>query len=88
MFEKSKCPTDKKLKNFSKYVKRQHIARFMVQYEIFKRQLNIMGSIVECGVHHGGGVMAWAKISSILEPYNYKKKSGMSLFKKNLIEKK
>ena len=74
MFEKSKCPTDKKLKNFSKYVKRQHIARFMVQYEIFKRQLNIMGSIVECGVHHGGGVMAWAKISSILEPYNYKKK--------------
>ena len=55
-------------------MKRQHIARFMAQYEIFKRQLNIMGSIVECGVHHGGGVMAWAKISSILEPYNYKKK--------------
>ena len=50
MFEKSKCPTDKKLKNFSKYVKRQHIARFMAQYEIFKRQLNIMGSIVECNV--------------------------------------
>ncbi|MDC3026586.1 TylF/MycF family methyltransferase [Candidatus Pelagibacter sp.] len=82
MFEKSKCPTDKKLKNFSKYVKRQHIARFMAQYEIFKRQLNIMGSIVECGVHHGGGVMAWAKISSILEPYNYKKKIiGFDTFK-------
>ena len=74
MFEKSECSTDKKLKNFTKYVKRQHIARFMVQYEIFKRQLNVMGSIVECGVHHGGGVMAWAKFSSILEPYNYKKK--------------
>ncbi len=74
MFEKSKCSTEKKLKNFSKYVKRQHIARFMVQYEIFKRQLNVMGSVIECGVHHGGGVMAWAKISSILEPYNYKKK--------------
>ena len=81
MFEKSKCPTDKKLKNFSKYVKRQHIARFMAQYEIFKRQLNIMGSIVECGVHHGGGVMAWAKISSILEPYNYKKIIGFDTFK-------
>mgnify|MGYP001470343605 CR=1 FL=1 len=74
MFEKSKCSTEKKLKNFSKYVKRQHLARFMAQYEIFKRQLNVMGSIVECGVHHGGGVMAWAKISSLLEPYNYKKK--------------
>ena len=54
----------------------------MAQYEIFKRQLNIMGSIVECGVHHGGGVMAWAKISSILEPYNYKKKIiGFDTFK-------
>ncbi len=82
MFDKSKCSTEKKLKNFSKYVKRQHIARFMVQYEIFKRQLNVMGSIIECGVHHGGGVMAWAKISSILEPYNYKKKIiGFDTFK-------
>lgn len=82
MFDKSKCSTEKKLKNFSKYVKRQHIARFMVQYEIFKRQQNVMGSIIECGVHHGGGVMAWAKISSILEPYNYKKKIiGFDTFK-------
>jgi len=46
----------------------------MVQYEIFKRQLNIKGSVIECGVHNGGGVMAWAKISSILEPYNYHRK--------------
>ena len=34
-------------------------------------QLNVKGSIIECGVHHGGGVMAWAKISSTLEPYNF-----------------
>jgi len=74
MFDKSKCSTEKKLDNFTKYVRRQIIARFMVQYEIFKRQLNLKGSIVECGVHHGGGVMAWAKISSILEPYSYQRK--------------
>jgi len=74
MFTKSKCSTDNKLANFSKYVRRQTLARFMVQNELFKKQLNIKGSIVECGVHHGGGVMAWAKISSILEPYNYHRK--------------
>ena len=39
MFDKSKCSTEKKLANFTKYVRRQNIARFMVQYEIFKRQL-------------------------------------------------
>ena len=74
MFTKSKSKVEDKLKNFSKYVKRQHIARFMVHYEIFKRQLNVMGNIVECGVHQGGGIMNWAKISSIFEPYGYKRK--------------
>ena len=82
MFEKSKCSTDKKIANFTKYVKRQNLARFMVQYELFKRQLNIKGSVIECGVHNGGGVMAWAKISSILEPYNYHRKVvGFDTFK-------
>lgn len=73
IFENSKCSNEKKLANFPKYVRRQNIARFLVQYEIFKKQLDVKGSIVECGVHHGGGVMAWAKISSTLEPYNYRR---------------
>jgi hypothetical protein len=74
IFESSKCSTENKIKNFSKYVRRQSLSRFMAQYEIFKRQLNVKGSVVECGVHHGGGVMAWAKISTTLEPYNYHRK--------------
>lgn len=74
IFEDSSCATDKKLANFSKYVRRQSIARFMAQTEIFKLQLPVKGSIVECGVHHGGGVMTWAKLSTTLEPYNYHRK--------------
>ncbi len=70
-FDKSPCPTEKKLANFPKYVRRQTIARFLTQYEIFKRIVDIKGSIIECGVHHGGGVMTWAKLSSTIEPYNY-----------------
>ncbi|MDB5223188.1 MAG: dTDP-6-deoxy-L-hexose 3-O-methyltransferase [Chitinophagaceae bacterium] len=71
VFDNSKCSVDKKLHNFSKYVRRQSIARFLVQYELFKKQLTVKGSIIECGVHNGGGLMSWAKISSTLEPYNY-----------------
>jgi hypothetical protein len=71
VFERSDCPTDRKLAAFSKYVRRQDIARFLAHYEMFKRILNVKGSIVECGVHQGGGLMTWAKISSTLEPYNY-----------------
>jgi len=74
VFEQSACNTEKKLANFPKYIRRQTMARFLVQHELFKRQLNVKGSIVECGVHHGGGVMAWAKLSTTLEPYNYHRK--------------
>lgn len=74
LFEQSACPTNDKLRNFPKYVRRQEIARFLCRYEIFKRQLGIKGSIVECGVHHGGGLMTWAQISATLEPYNYHRK--------------
>ena len=55
IFEESNCAADKKLANFPKYVRRQNIARFLAQSEIFKLQLPVKGSIVECGVHHGGG---------------------------------
>ena len=64
-FTISKASTTDKLKNFSKYVRRQDIARFMVYHELFKKQIGIKGSVVECGVHQGSATMSWAKMSSI-----------------------
>jgi len=46
----------------------------MVQYELFKKTQSVKGSIVECGVYQGAGVMAWAKIAETLEPYNFLRK--------------
>ena len=45
-----------KLQNFSKYVPRQDLTNFLARYEIFKKILNVPGSIVECGVLFGGGL--------------------------------
>jgi len=56
--------------NFEKYVRRQSLSRFLARYELFKLQLPVKGCIVECGVHHGAGLMAWAKLSAALEPYS------------------
>src|SRR5258708_26781067 len=39
-------------------------------YELFKRVLPVKGSVVECGVYRGFGLMSWAKLSTILEPEN------------------
>ncbi len=58
-----------KCDQFEKYARRQSISRFLARYELFKLQLDVKGSIVEGGVHHGAGLMGWAKLSSALEPY-------------------
>ena len=59
---------------FTKYARRHELARFMVQHELFKKIQNVKGSIVECGVYQGAGVMAWAKLAETLEPYNFLRK--------------
>ena len=69
-FDKNNDAWEKKIENFPKYVKRQNLTRFLALYELYKRILPIKGSIVECGVFRGFGVMSWLKFSSILEPVN------------------
>jgi hypothetical protein len=63
-----------KLENFAKYVPRQNLARFLARYEIFKLIRDVQGSIVECGVLFGGGLLSFAKLSTILEPYNFQRR--------------
>ena len=66
------CPESTKIKldNFTKYIRRQKLTRLLSLYEIFKKILLVKGSIVECGVYHGFGLMAWAHLSAVLEPVN------------------
>lgn len=69
-FDKNPGSWESKMENFPKYVRRQNLTRFLVLYEIFKKVLDVKGSIVECGVNQGFGTMSWAKFSAILEPVN------------------
>ena len=59
------------MNNFAKYVRRQELTRFLVRHELFKQILNIKGSIVECGVFAGNGLMTWAQLSAIMEPVGF-----------------
>lgn len=70
IFDRCSDSTEVKLENFTKYVRRQHLKRFLALYEVFKLALPVKGSIVECGVFRGFGLMAWAKLSAMLEPEN------------------
>lgn len=63
-----------KIANFTKYIRTQDLRNFLGRYEILKKTINIAGSIIECGVLHGGGLMAFAQLSSLLEPRNHTRK--------------
>lgn len=64
----------KKINNFPCYARRAALTRYLVLYELFKKVLNIKGSIIECGVFRGFGLMTWSKLSAILEPANLTRK--------------
>jgi len=70
IFTANPDPVATRLDNFTKYVRRVPLKRFLAMYEIYKRILPVKGSIIECGVFRGFGTMAWAKLSAILEPEN------------------
>lgn len=69
-FEASPLSLAHRLKTFPRHTRRQDVARFLAKYEIFKVSLPTNGSVVECGVYSGGGLLSWLHFSAILEPYN------------------
>lgn len=69
-FENNPSSWADKMEAFPKYVRRQNLTRFLALYEIFNKIINTKGSIVECGVQEGFGLMTWLKLSAILEPVN------------------
>lgn len=74
LFQQDPTQLIEKIEAFPKYASRQSIAKFLTKYEIFKRILTVNGSIIECGVLYGAGLLAWAKLSSIFEPANHVRK--------------
>jgi hypothetical protein len=60
-----------KMSSFAAYAPRQVVTSFVEKYELFKLIQNVPGSIVECGVAAGQGLMTFAHLCSIFEPYHY-----------------
>lgn len=67
---------------FPLFVDRQELSRYLARVELFRRILNVKGSIVECGVHRGASLMLFAQLSAIYEPYAFNRKIiGFDTFK-------
>jgi len=73
-FDNTPGSTTSKLMAFPKHITRQQMSKLLARYELFKKILEVHGSIVEIGVCAGNGTFSFAHFSSILEPYNYSRK--------------
>ncbi|HLG55066.1 MAG TPA: TylF/MycF/NovP-related O-methyltransferase [Vicinamibacterales bacterium] len=74
VFAQSAGTLAEKADAFGKFASRQAIGKFLARYEIFKKILGVNGSIIECGVLHGAGLLTYAKLSSLFEPANHVRK--------------
>jgi hypothetical protein len=73
-FEQGAGSVAERLTAFPKYVDRTSLSRFIVKAEIFERIRGVQGSILELGVHLGGGLFTWAQLSAIHEPLNHRRR--------------
>src|SRR5258708_18559774 len=60
-----------KLRSFAKFVPRQILSTFLGRVELFRLALNVPGHIMECRVFLGAGLMTWANLSAIYEPFHH-----------------
>lgn len=57
------------------------IRKLITRYELFKKTLDVPGSVVECGVFKGAGWFYWLKLLSIYAPGERKFVYGFDTFK-------
>lgn len=70
-WDESPGSSSSKLENFTKYVTRESLTKFLCRSDVFRQQLDVHGSVVELGVARGASLLTWAHLSAILEPTNY-----------------
>jgi hypothetical protein len=73
-FSESRGSISERLEAFPRFVDRSSLGRFLVKYELVKLMTHVHGSIIECGVHDGGGLFGFANASSLLEPLNHRRR--------------
>lgn len=70
-FESGLGTTNDKLRSISRFIGRQEMAKVLGYAELVRLTSGVAGSIADCGVYFGSGLMNYATILAAVEPYNY-----------------
>lgn len=63
-----------KMQSFPRFISRQTQAIYLFKWEMYKKILNLQGSICEFGVYMGAGIFSFASFCTMLEPFNYQRR--------------
>ena len=70
-FDSGLGSTRDKLRSVTRFIGRQETAKVLAYAELIRITSGCAGSIADCGVYYGGGLMTYATVLAALEPYNY-----------------
>jgi hypothetical protein len=60
-----------KLRSISRFISRAELGKLLEYETLVKETTGVVGSVADCGVFEGQGLMTYALLLDLLEPYNY-----------------
>ena len=91
LYKNNPIPEDEELINISLFMKRQDLSSLLFFNDIYKKIVNVNGSIIEFGVRWGKNLVLLTNLRGIYEPFNHTRKIiGFDTFEgfKSIDEKK
>jgi hypothetical protein len=74
LFEKCPISDEELINHIGLFIKRQNMSRIIFFYELYKRIVNVHGSIMGFGVRWGQDMALLSTFRGMLEPFNYNRK--------------
>lgn len=74
IFTKCPIPANEMLSNLGLFINRQSLSRILFMNELYKKIVDVHGSVIEFGVRWGQNLALYESFRGIYEPYNYNRK--------------
>ena len=70
-FQEAPGTINDKLRFISRFLSRSELGKILAYQHLIEQTKGVVGSIADCGVFEGQGLMTYALLLDLLEPYNY-----------------
>lgn len=68
IIKESGLPFSEIMKNYPAFIRRRDLPRILAHYDLFRKVVDLPGSIVELGVYLGAGFFSWSKLLETFVP--------------------